>query len=652
MYRVIRHAVCALLSCVALSMALETEGMVLLRAVEDNASKLIVKYLSTGSEVIIQDGRVSTACFSPDGRKVVYHHVTDPNQFDQRRKDMYTMNTDGSDRIKVMTSQGYTATGIPNWCTNGYIYFGHGTPFIRRVPENGGPAELVYTATEGTSTPTGGYVSPAVGQDFQVSLDGTRGVGTVQNWTADSTKAGWAQLLIRLDLQEQYCIARPCQSGMAPSGDRMSVSQQAHRIYRIYSWDMPFVDYGEDGNTFEGCIHGQFSETKKCPEELDVILAAYDIADMEGLGSAWADLPEFGSPKWSNSDDDIFVLTDTRQSTGAWIYRISTREYTNVAPDGYKVLDFFATEIYPMTAFSMAPQAITIDYDPGDPAPVPRIVTLVSASAMSEPTITGGPSWLQVTPNLVDPDTCKVSVALNLPRLPSEGSYTGTFTVVPGGSADTLTCAVSLRVGPPPPEPIVVLQPTGGATFAVGDTLHIVYDADSLQAAGTVVSLSLNEGEDWFVLHTGESWGTGTGVVLDYVIPDTVLVGASMTSTVSNGCMVRVNRYPDGLDAFSAVFQIVENNSVALTRRHNRSVGLGAAVECVRHTTTLAVDAPAHGAARLVDMQGRTVRAFAVRAGRQRILLAGLEAGRYLLDLRSESGDNAYRLVEAVQLGL
>ena len=56
----------------------------------------------------------------------------------------------------------------------------------------------------------------------------------------------------------------------------MSVSHQAHRIYRIYGWDLPFVDYGADGNTFEGCMDGQFEDTRKCPEELDIILAGIE----------------------------------------------------------------------------------------------------------------------------------------------------------------------------------------------------------------------------------------------------------------------------------------------------------------------------------------------------------------------------------------
>lgn len=642
--------VATLLCASTATFGLETEGMVLYATEEGDASKLIVKYLSTGQTVTIQDGRVLSACFSPDGRKVAYLHNPDPDEWNQRRKELYTMDIDGANRVKTMTSRGFTAGGMPQWCTDGYIYFTHGMPTVQRVPETGGPSEVAYTAHEGTVTPVGGTLSPNIGGDFQMSLDGTRGTGTVQQYTADGTKSGFAQMAVRLDLQEQYSIIRPCQSGMSPSGTRMSVSAMGHRIYRIYAWDLPYVDYGDGNSTYEGCLNGDYKDIMKCPEELDVMLFGLELRDMFNLGASWDATVEIGSPHWSNTDEDIFMFKDSNHGTGGWLYRISTREYTNVCGDGHRVWDYFATEIHPTTAFTLAPRSATIDYSPGEPAPAPTVTTLTSLAAMTDVTVSGAPGWLDVSVSLTSSTTCEITNTLNTGSLPAEGTYTDTMTVVPAGTTDTLTYAITLRLGPAIVPPIVILTPTSSSSFAVGDTLRVIFNADTTQAPGTVVSLSLNEGEDYVKLHTGENWGSGDSVVLAWAIPDSVNVGGTMTSTVSSGCLVRVSKYPTGLESYSETFEIVQSTAVALRRRHQRGSNLRASVHRTSQGPTLNVSSPVCAVARLLDMRGRTVARYDIAPGTSVLTVPRVEAGRYILDVSPAGGAGHLRLTESFWL--
>ena len=110
MRRMWRMVSASVLICVAGSLA-ET-GMVLLKRLDDPASStdgaIVLKYLSSGTELVLEDCCSKHAKFSPDGRTVA---------FSVRRAGLYTIDIDGRNRA---TFEGMGE--VTQWCANGYLY--------------------------------------------------------------------------------------------------------------------------------------------------------------------------------------------------------------------------------------------------------------------------------------------------------------------------------------------------------------------------------------------------------------------------------------------------------------------------------------------------------------------------------------------------
>lgn len=107
--------------------------------------------------------------------------------------------------------------------------------------------------------------------------------------------------------------------------------------------------------------------------------------------------------------------------------------------------------------------------------------------------------------------------------------------------------------------PITVFAPNGGETFAIGDTMHVRWEADST-APMVMVEMSVDNGEYWYMANvsrlsiTSEYWGD-----YPWVLADSLTDANGSTSIVSNQCMVRIRSYIDQItnDVSDAPFSIV-----------------------------------------------------------------------------------------------
>ncbi|MBD3243433.1 MAG: hypothetical protein GF331_22780 [Chitinivibrionales bacterium] len=113
-------------------------------------------------------------------------------------------------------------------------------------------------------------------------------------------------------------------------------------------------------------------------------------------------------------------------------------------------------------------------------------------------------------------------------------------------------------------QPITVLEPNGGETYAVGDTMHIRWEADQSTPL-VMLEMSVDAGETWYGVYTAgmsvtsDDWG-------DYawVISDSLTDVNDAVSTVSADCMIRVRNYVDQVtnDVSDGVFSVVTEAGV------------------------------------------------------------------------------------------
>ena len=93
---------------------------------------------------------------------------------------------------------------------------------------------------------------------------------------------------------------------------------------------------------------------------------------------------------------------------------------------------------------------------------------------------------------------------------------------------------------------IVVTSRLSGATFYVGDTLHIRWKSDSLWSNQVKIEISFDNGKSWYFVNTlsaiyraDPQWGD-----LPWIIPDSIEGrNSALASTISDKCKVRVSDY-------------------------------------------------------------------------------------------------------------
>jgi hypothetical protein len=167
----------------------------------------------------------------------------------------------------------------------------------------------------------------------------------------------------------------------------------------------------------------------------------------------------------------------------------------------------------------------------------------------------GSPNWGDtmwvVTPYLAcAPDSVHTLSASCLVRV---ANYVG----FEEDRSDTTFSIVALRL----------LQPNGGEWFEVGDTVRIMWRADTSTIAMVSVQYSSDGGDVWSELYTdgidasSPTWGDTTWIIPYYVPhpPDSV-------STVSGSCLIRVANYlaPTEEDRSDASFTIADSVHVEL----------------------------------------------------------------------------------------
>lgn len=661
-----RAAVALIMFVCALSHGAVNKGMVLIERKVSSGGKLEgfsfeLKYLSSGKTTMLESAPSKSVQFSLDGQKVVFfHRRLDSNG--RPLQELYTMNIDGTGRTKILNSILNKNDSGLRWATDGYIYWASpnvGTYRIVRCPATGDASnyEIVHTLSDRVNTPIGTTVEAATGS-FQLSRDGTRATMTAPHKNSGGGKAGWAQFNVDLATGKDFSAVKPCQGGISPSGELLSVSQAGHRQYRIIRWPNTFVDYGSDGNTYSGCAvtGGQYNKPYGlCPDYEMVINAGPDLNAMFNIGDSWSDNPEISDPRFSSSSDDVFIFSTSKpaneQSGGSWLYQLSTGEYTKVAPIGTDIADYFPQEITLTSDYKITPAFLQITVNTAADAPVPEELSLTSQNDMAgEPAMSGVPSWMTVTTTRVSSREYSLTCAANMDALPGDGTYEATLTVTPDGSSQALSVSASLVVESALYSPITIANPKEGQVYHVGDTLRVEFSADPTVITGTLISISVDGGKSWWPITAEDSYETGLDQVLEYTIPAELSnpLGTPQ-SAVSDQCIVMVSNYPEGYETQTGMFSIAANESLAGRRgRPSPLKQLRVSVSKVSGKTTLTITAPSHGTARLVNVHGRTVERFYFGEGRRRhVELGSLKPGRYVLSAEYGSGKRETRAIQA-----
>lgn len=95
--------------------------------------------------------------------------------------------------------------------------------------------------------------------------------------------------------------------------------------------------------------------------------------------------------------------------------------------------------------------------------------------------------------------------------------------------------------------PIAIVSPVGGATFAVGEQLTILWTAVP-NVPGVIIEISPNLGQDWFritpnsIARADANWGQFVWTI----VPNMVSTDASLVSMVSQEVVLRIADYFDG----------------------------------------------------------------------------------------------------------
>jgi hypothetical protein len=615
-----------LLAVLALpSIAALDSGMALVSPMSSKG--LFIRYLSTGADVTVVGANVRHACFSPDGKKIAYLR----DDVDRLR----TVNIDGTDDVEIARNCG-GARGTPQWCTDGYIYWEKGK--IYRVPETGGtPEDLIGEWRYDLVSPTGDTLGGG-GHAFngmQMDRAGTRAVGTAQK-----TTGGYAQRAYDVLTDTEHLFVRPCQEGMSPSGNLVSVSYSGHRFYRIVPWRVEFADYGDNGNTYEGCtFDGEIPG--HCPDDYDTSLSIAN--DIQAQFCPATRVDNIGMPRFSDHEEDIFLFKVNPgeagdEAVGCYAYDFTTHEYTQLYADSSTCWGFIREEITMGTQhpYTLTPSSASFAVEVGGSMPASQSLVLASTPVMSSaPTVSGAPAWLNVSSTRVSDHEYTISLSLVETEVPSEGSYEATLGITPDGSTDSLTATVSLTVALPPPPPIVIHTPAPGASYQVGDTLRITYSADSTIVSGVVIKLTVDGGDQLVPIRDDDALPAGANKTYEYVIPDTITALGTPVSTISNICFVQLSNYPEGNETLSPLFSI----TAAGTSVSRGKAGAGwtiaqlraARVPSSEGTESLRIDAPRAGNVALYDLGGRLVKQFAVRCGRQVVHLDAGNSGSLLM---------------------
>lgn len=613
--------------------ALVDSGMVLLHTATGTTpggeGKLELIYLSTGHRVVFEETEAWQARFSPDGQNVAFS-VTEGAK-------MRTANLDGS---IIRSDFGTLSRGGFNWCSNGYLYSHGGNGVVRMLAAGGSPREQVYTCHSNTTTPWGEGLGTRL-NDASFSLDATRAAGTV-----GKDGGGFAMMCVNLVDRTQFSPGEPCQGAVSPSGTFASVGNGGHNTYRVWRWEEPY-DYQEfppdGGDTYSGC-----RPERICPTDETVFAVRDSIRSLCGCPDAKVDI---NMPRWSCIDDNIYLVQTRPDASlppecgGSYVIEMSTMEYTKIGPQGTWVMDFYPTEIMPgsESPFTLTPTQLlfTVTEGSSEVPPAKTIVLSATDGISSAPQVESDCEWLEVTATGTAGTTWELTNSLVAAALPATGTAVCTVMVTPAGATQALRYTVELIVEAAVPDPITIQNPGAGDTYRIGDTLRVRYSADMTEISGVVLSLSLNDGESYTLMHTDASQPAGPDQVFDYVIPEHLTIGASQVSTVSSTCVIMVSSYPAGTAmAISGMFSIAEASAVrgATSRLCSGVRGLRVTLRRQGRAATLAVQSPARGIGRIIDMRGREQYRCALGAGRQRFSLERLRAGRLVFQVLYDNG--------------
>ncbi len=195
-----------------------------------------------------------------------------------------------------------------------------------------------------------------------------------------------------------------------------------------------------------------------------------------------------------------------------------------------------------------------------------------------------------------------------------------------------------------PLEAITLLEPDGGETYHVGDTMRIRWLADLQRISSGLLQISFNDGETYYAINTDSAIAPSDPAWGDYpwVIPDSIVDGRNMVSTVSSQCRVMVSDYQITMsDASRETFSIAAAGAAASCRPRVRARGPLTIRELPDSRLRIAVRMPGRHTAEVVAVDGSVVARFSGRGAMTYATPEALAGGMYLV--RVIGGEQSYR---------
>ncbi|MBD3242556.1 MAG: hypothetical protein GF331_18345 [Chitinivibrionales bacterium] len=186
---------------------------------------------------------------------------------------------------------------------------------------------------------------------------------------------------------------------------------------------------------------------------------------------------------------------------------------------------------------------------------------------------------------------------------------------------------------------IVLVEPNGGETYRVGDTLHVRWQADLQRITSALLQVSFDEGETYYAINTdsaieasGPDWG-------DYawVIPDSIIDGTSRVSTVSSNCLIMASDYQITMsDVSSNTFAIVPADAAVMQRPGALRHGALTLRSLPDNRLRVAVHARGPHTAEVVAVDGSVVARFEGRDAATYTTARRLAGGMYVIRVLGE----------------
>ncbi len=511
----------------------------ILAFVDEEADERIKWVNLDEAQLRIRDLNGAIQCSNPriseDGTRILY--TRDDSVFACRISDGATVGIGarGNERSGGV-AYWYRENGVDHalYCTStpkgGYQ---DGTTYMQQLSDGihpkGDPVEILDKAYDGGISSDGVWLGETYGGRHAYNRETQKEYGTFYLKTGDT---------------EGQC----CNGSMAPDGtSRFLMLVLPHDYIRLFAYD-PDDDRWVESRTYtkpSGCSEWQ---TPEYSTHSDYFTA---------------------TGKQSNNTYDLYLVNIETEN----VLRVVEGDIGNshLCPTGGISVD----DPYISATPSSITRTMKTNYP--DPDPVEITIANTGTGTLGTLSVNEGAGWLN-TVLTGEGNEQNLQVAFETSGLDT-GVYHANVTISGGSASNVATFTVTLIVMSDNPLPAesapLLLNPTGGESYSIGDTLEIRWATrDSTVFNDCDIRFSLDNGVNWTTLTRTESiditdtrWGA-----FRWGIPSKVLFGQLSVGVVSENCRIGIEQYGNStVSDISGTFSITETAGNVLSKGNLRA---------------------------------------------------------------------------------